>query len=447
MAGDSIKFFEKVAKSTIDPVKKIADETNEQVRQITDGTLEPVKRFADETIQPLNRLADGTIMPIRLLAGSVSADELPDQLDMDTRERIVVRTSLVGILTNILLAAVKAFFGVLTNSIAFTLDAVNNFTDALSSIVTIIGTKLAGKNPDRDHPFGYGRIEYLTTMAIAAIIIYAGITALIDSAKKIIEPDEASYSALALGVMFVAILMKIALGNYFQSVGKKVNSGSLIASGKDAMYDSLLSTSVLISALIFIAFGVSLEAYVGILIAVFIIKAGVGLVIEALDDILGRGADNELVDDIKKTICEEEKVNGAYDLILHSYGPTRIVGSVHVEVPGDMNAVELDSMQRRIVRNVAEKHKVLIAAVGIYTIDNDPRAKEIRDDVLATVTSYAEVIQTHGFKVDPFKKVISLNMVIDYDTEDRDQLLEQIKAKVQEKYPDYTLDFAKDLGF
>ena len=287
-----------MAGEAIEPVKRIADGTTEQVRRIADETIEPVRNFVDENLEPVNRLADGTIMPIRLLTGGKSADELPDKIDMEAREKVVVRTSLVGIIANLLLAAVKALLGVMTNSIAITLDAVNNFTDALSSVVTIIGTKLAGKEPDKNHPFGYGRIEYLTTMIIAAIIVYAGITALKDSIEKIIEPDEATYTAAALGIMFVAILMKIALGNYFQSVGKKVNSSALAASGKDAYYDSLLSTSVLLSALIFIAFGISLEAYVGILIAVFIAKAGLGLIFEALDDILGRRADNELVEEI-----------------------------------------------------------------------------------------------------------------------------------------------------
>lgn len=445
MVGDTIKSFKKVASGAIEPVKRIADDTTEQVRRIADGTIEPVRNFVDDNLEPVNRLADGTIMPIRLLTGSKSADDIPDKIDMEYREKIVVRTSLVGIIANILLAAVKALLGLLTNSIAITLDAVNNFTDALSSVVTIIGTKLAGKEPDKNHPFGYGRIEYLTTMIISAIIVYAGITALIDSVEKILEPEEATYSALSLGIMFVAILMKIALGNHFQSVGKKVNSSALVASGKDAYYDSLLSTSVLLSAIIFMAFGISLEAYVGILIAIFIAKAGLELIFEALDDILGRRADNELVEEIKKTICEEENVNGAYDLILHSYGPNRIVGSVHVEVPGYMTAVELDTMQRRIVRRVAEKHKVLIAAVGIYTIDNNPRAKAIRDTVLDIVFSHPEVIQAHGFRLDPVKRVMNLDMIIDYNAKDRDSIFEQIKAEVQEKYPNYTLEFVLDI--
>ena len=396
-------------------------------------------------MEPVNRVAEETIIPIRLLTGGVSAEDVPDDVDMATREKIVIRTSLVGIVTNILLAAVKGLFGVLTNSISYTLDAVNNFTDVLSSVVTIIGTKLAGKEPDKNHPFGYGRVEYLTTIIIAAIIGYVGITSMIDSVDKIIEPVEADYSVAALAFMFMAILMKVALGNYFISVGKKVNSGALVASGKDALYDALLSASVFTSAIILVLAGVSLDAYVGLVISVFITKAGILLIFDALDDILGHRADNELVGEIKRTICEEELVNGAYDLILHNYGPNRIVGSVHVEVPGDMDAIELDILERRIVKRVAEKHRVLIGAVGIYAVDNDPRVKEIREDVLGIVRSHPEVIQTHGFRLDPEKKVINLDMIIDFDVKGREAVFEQIKAEVRERYPDYTIEFVLDL--
>ena len=396
-------------------------------------------------MEPVNRVAEETIIPIRLLTGGVSAEDVPDDVDMATREKIVIRTSLVGIVTNILLAAVKGLFGVLTNSISYTLDAVNNFTDVLSSVVTIIGTKLAGKEPDKNHPFGYGRVEYLTTIIIAAIIGYVGITSMIDSVDKIIEPVEADYSVAALAFMFMAILMKVALGNYFISVGKKVNSGALVASGKDALYDALLSASVFTSAIILVLAGVSLDAYVGLVISVFITKAGILLIFDALDDILGHRADNELVGEIKKTICEEELVNGAYDLILHNYGPNRIVGSVHVEVPGDMDAIELDMLERRIVKRVAEKHRVLIGAVGIYAVDNDPRVKEIREDVLRIVRSHPEVIQTHGFRLDLEKKVINLDMIIDFDVKGREAVFEQIKAEVRERYPDYTIEFVLDL--
>ena len=239
------------------------------------------------------------------------------------RGRVIIRTSLVGVAVNVLLAASKAVVGLAVNSIAIILDAVNNLSDVMSSVVTIAGAKLAGKKPDKKHPLGHGRIEYLSTMIVAAIILYAGITSLVASVRKIIHPEKAEYTAVSLAVVGVAVAAKLALGTFVRKTGERVKSGSLVASGSDALFDAVLSSSVLLSAVIYILFGVSLEAWVGVIIAGFIIKAGIGMLAENLDDILGQRADRELVSALKKTICEEENVLGAYDLILHSYGPKK----------------------------------------------------------------------------------------------------------------------------
>ena len=152
------------------------------------------------------------------------------------REKTIVRTSIIGILTNVLLAAFKAAVGIISNSIAVTLDAVNNLSDALSSVVTIIGAKLGAKAPDKKHPLGYGRIEYLSSMIVAAIVLYAGITSLVESVKKIIHPEAADYGTISLIIIAVAIVVKLVLGRYVKKQGEKVNSGALVASGKDASF-------------------------------------------------------------------------------------------------------------------------------------------------------------------------------------------------------------------
>ena len=187
------------------------------------------------------------------------------------REKVIVRTSIIGIVVNVLLAAFKAAVGFLSNSIAVTLDAVNNLSDALSSVITIIGAKLAGKKPDKKHPLGYGRIEYLSAMIVAAIVLYAGITSLVESVKKIIHPEAADYSPVSLLIIAVAIVAKLVLGRYVKKQGEKVNSAALIASGSDASFDAILSASVLASAIIYLVFHVSLEAYVGVIISIVII--------------------------------------------------------------------------------------------------------------------------------------------------------------------------------
>ena len=239
-------------------------------------------------------------------------------MNEQNRNKIIVRTSLIGIVTNVLLAAVKATVGLLANSIAVVLDAVNNLSDALSSVITIVGAKLAGKRPDKKHPLGYGRIEYLSAMIVSGLVLYAGITALVESVKKIISPEAADYSVLSLVLIAVAVVVKVILGRFVSAQGKKADSASLVASGKDALFDAVLSASVLLSAVIQMTTGVSLEAYVGVVSAGFIIKAGIEMMLDTVNDILGQRTDPELAVHIKKLIIEEEGVRGAYDLLLNN---------------------------------------------------------------------------------------------------------------------------------
>ena len=175
------------------------------------------------------------------------------------RDQVIIRTSILGILTNVMLAAFKAVIGIISNSIAVTLDAVNNLSDALSSIITIAGTKLAGKLPDKKHPLGYGRIEYLSAMIVSGIVLYAGITSAVESVKKILHPEKPDYSVISLVIIAVAVMVKIVLGRYVKAQGERVNSGSLEASGSDAMFDAVLSGSVLLSAIVFKMSGLSLD--------------------------------------------------------------------------------------------------------------------------------------------------------------------------------------------
>ena len=232
------------------------------------------------------------------------------------REKTVIRTSIIGILANVFLTAFKAFVGLSANSIAIVMDAVNNLSDAASSVITIVGTKLAGKEPDKKHPFGYGRVEYLSAMLISGLVLYAGVTAFVESVKKIIYPDVPDYSAAALVIVAVAVVVKVLLGRYVKRVGERVNSDSLVNSGEDATLDSIISASTLAAAAVYLIFGVSLEAWLGAVIAAVIIKSGVGMLRETLSKLLGEPADVQLVRDIKRTVTDFPEVSGAYDLVL-----------------------------------------------------------------------------------------------------------------------------------
>lgn len=366
-------------------------------------------------------------------------------LEGSAREKIIIRTSLIGIAGNLLLAGFKAAIGLLSGSIAIILDAVNNLSDALASVITIVGTKLAGKKPTKKHPLGHGRIEYLSALVISLLVLYAGVTSLVESVKKIIDPTVPEYTGTGLIIIGVAVIVKIAIGRYFRSVGERVNSDSLINSGQDATLDSVISASTLVAAIIFIEKGISLEAWLGAIISLVIIKAGVDMMRETISRILGERPDTEIVKAIKATVCSFPEVLGAYDLVLHNYGPDLMIGSVHMEVPDTMTADEIDRLTRAVERKVLLENHIVLAAVGIYAIDTkDDRTAKIREDIRQIVMASPYILQMHGFFIDEESKEIMFDMVISYDVPDRGVEHRRILELIQEKYPDHRISITLD---
>ena len=361
------------------------------------------------------------------------------------REKTIVRTSVIGIVTNLLLVGFKAFVGLMSNSIAIILDAVNNLSDALSSVVTIIGAKLGAKQPDKKHPLGYGRIEYLSSMIVAALVLYAGITSLVESIEKIFHPEAADYGTVTLVIISVAIVVKLLLGLYVKKQGKKVNSGALAASGSDAMFDAILSASVLASAIVYLVWGVSLEAYVGVIIAGFIIKAGIEMMIETLNDIIGKREDAEITKELKQIICEEEAVLGAYDVTLFNYGPNKNYGSVHVELPDTLTVDEVDRITRRIQTNVFHKTGVILTGIGVYSYNtSNDEAAQMRNRIQQTVLSHEWALQMHGFYADTEQKTLRFDVVMSFDV-DRKEALETLYQEIRGLYPDYEILIVPDV--
>lgn len=353
------------------------------------------------------------------------------------RKKIIVRTSITGIAANVLLAAFKAAVGLAVNSVAIVLDAVNNLSDALSSVITIIGTKLAGRKPDKAHPLGYGRMEYLSAMIVSAIVLYAGVSSMVESVKKIIHPEAADYSTLSLVILAVAIAVKIVLGSYVKSQGKKANSGALIASGSDAFFDAVLSASVLASAVIYIIFHISLEAYVGAVISVIIIKSGLDMLKDTFNDILGMRPDRRLVLDVKNTIKDIPGVNGCYDLVLNSLGPDMYVGSAHIEVPNDMTAGEIAKIQHDAALEVMRKYNVILGGISIYAIETqDEEIIALRKKVAGIVLAHDWALQMHGFYVEKGQKAIDLDVVLSFDIE-REEAIRTLMGELKEALPDY----------
>ena len=365
-----------------------------------------------------------------------------------SREKIIVLTSVIGIIANVFLAAFKAVIGLMSSSIAIIMDAVNNISDAGSSLITIIGTKLAGREPDKKHPFGYGRVEYLSAMVISVIVLYAGVTSLVESVKKIINPDVPDYSTVSLIIVGAAVAVKIVLGRYVKSVGKKVNSASLVNSGEDATLDSVISASTLVSAAIFLIFDISLEAWLGAIISLVIIKSGFEMIKETVSQILGERNDADLAKSIKETVTGFPDVQGAYDLVLNNYGPDTWNGSIHIEVPDTYSADRLDQLIRSIQVKVYEEHHVILTAIGVYSVNTkDAEIIEAYKKVKDLVLSHEYVRQIHGFYMDKEKKTLRFDIVVSFDAEDRRAVYGKVIEAVGKEYPGYELQVAMDTDF
>ena len=362
-----------------------------------------------------------------------------------SRDKVIIRTSIIGIVTNVLLAGFKAAIGLASNSIAVILDAVNNLSDALSSVITIVGTKLAARPADKKHPLGYGRIEYLSAMIVSGIVLYAGITSFVESVKKIIEPETPEYSTVSLVIIAVAVVVKLILGKYVKAQGEKVNSGSLIASGSDASFDAILSFSVLVSAVVFLMSGISLEAYVGVVISLAIIRSGIEMITETLDDILGLRTDKETARKVKALLKEEPEVQGAYDLVLFNYGPDKDYAAVHLELPDTMTVDEVDRLNRRVEKKVYKETGITLVGIGVYGYNTgDDEAAKIRDRVRETVMAHEWALEFHGFHIDVPLKQMRFDVVMSFDINPKEGL-QILQEEMKRDYPEYEVQILPDV--
>lgn len=364
------------------------------------------------------------------------------------RIKVIFRTSVIGIAMNVFIATFKMIVGVISGSIAIVMDGVNNFSDAASSLITIIGAALAGRPADKKHPFGYGRIEYFSALIISALVMYAGITALVEAVKSIISPEPVEYSTVTIIIVVVAIFIKLFLALFTKKQGEKVNSDALIASGKDAIMDVLVSTTTLIAIGIYKLWNVGIEGYLAVIIAIVIIKAGIELLMENISKIIGEPAEIDLVIEIKKVINSFEGVNGVYDLILNDYGPGVYFASVHVEVDEHMSAKKMDQLTREITDKVRSECDVIISAVGFYSKnEDDATVADMEKHVREVALSEKAIHGLHGFYVDLVKKHIRFDLVISFSADDRKAVFDDMLDKIQALYPDYDIKAGMDMDF
>jgi len=351
------------------------------------------------------------------------------------RSKQIIRTSWIGIAANVLLALFKAVVGVLANSVAIIMDAVNNLSDALSSVITIIGTKLSQRPADRKHPFGYGRIEYFSAIIIAVIVLSAGVTSFIESVRKIITPTQPSYTTVTLVVIIVAIVVKIVLGLYVKRKGEQLNSDALTASGADALFDAIITLATLVSAGVMLIWNVSLDGILGALISIVIVKAGIEMLASPIDELLGTSIPKELSSQIMKDVSELEGVHGVYDLILHNYGPDVKIGSLHINVYDTMPVYEIHGLSRRISSLMFDRYGIIMT-VGVYAIaTGDNRRAELQNLVLQTLAAHDEIVQVHGFYYSDKDNMLSVDVVPDTSVHDDEELIRRLSCQIEPMVP------------
>ena len=352
------------------------------------------------------------------------------------RSQDIIRTSWIGIIANVLLAGFKAAVGILASSVAIVMDAVNNLSDALSSVITIVGTKLSQRPADRKHPFGFGRIEYFSAIIIAVIVLSAGITSLIESVKKIFDPTEPSYTTTTLVVIVVAIVVKLILGQYVKKKGEQLKSDALIASGSDALFDAVITLATLISAGVMLLWGVSLDGILGALISLVIIKAGIEMLASPVNELLGTSISAELTKQIQKEVLDFEGVHGVFDLILHNYGPDVKIGSLHINVSDTMSAYDIHGLTRRISTQMYERHGIIMT-VGVYAVaTGDNRRAELQSKVMQTLAAHKDIVQVHGFYYSEKNNYLSVDVVPDISVHDDNAFVNQLTIEIQSLVPE-----------
>lgn len=363
------------------------------------------------------------------------------------RSQEIIRTSWIGIVTNVLLAGFKAVVGVLASSVAIVMDAVNNLSDALSSVITIVGTKLSQRRADRKHPFGFGRIEYFSAIIIAVIVLSAGITSLIESVKKIFHPTEPEYTTVTLVIIVVAIVVKLLLGQYVKRKGQQLKSDALIASGSDALFDAVITLATLVSAGVMLLWNVSLDGILGALISLVIIKAGIEMLASPVNELLGTSIPAELSKQIIKETSDFEGVHGVYDLILHNYGPDVKIGSLHINVYDTMSAHEIHGLTRKITTYMYEHHGIIMT-VGVYAVaTGDNRRAELQSKVMQSLAAHKDIVQVHGFYYSEKDQMLSVDVVPDISVHDDAALISQLTGEIQPLVPDMQVVIVVDHNY
>ncbi len=342
---------------------------------------------------------------------------------------------IVGIALNVLLFAGKFFAGTLSGSIAITADAFNNLSDAGSSVVTLLGFRLAGRKPDPEHPFGHGRIEYISGLVVSALILLMGVELAKSSFQKILHPEEVEFSAVAVVILLASIAVKLYMSIYNRRIGKKINSSAMVATGIDSLSDTISTAAVLVAMLVGKFSGLMIDGWVGMLVAFFILYSACRAAMETVGPLLGQAPEEEFVQRIEELVMAHDEVCGIHDLVVHDYGPGRVMISLHAEVPASGDILELHDMIDGIEMELRQQLDCEAVIHMDPIVTDDALTTELRQKMALLVKEVEERATIHDFRMvmGPTHTNLIFDAVVPFGTEKSNrQIEEEIKARVRE---------------
>ncbi|MBO4365823.1 MAG: cation transporter [Eggerthellaceae bacterium] len=358
--------------------------------------------------------------------------------DKSSRNAGMLRACFISVLVNTVLVVIKLAVGLMTNSVAIIGDAINNLADTLSGILTIVGMKMALRQPDYEHPFGYGRMEYVVTVAIGVTIVFSGASVFHDSVSHILKPVATTYTIPLIAVLFLAMLGRFGVGQYLKRVGQSIHADALVASGTDALLDSVVTAATILAAIISMCFGISIEAYLALIIALLIIKAGAKVQLDAISKILGQRVGTDIVTKARSAIENIPGVLKVCDMLFVDFGPENIRGSASVEVDERISVVDADRIARAVKVQALQECQLQLDTVGIHPVScSDTKALQMRNQIEELAKSQSNVVDIHGFRVDHDAKLAMFDIVVDFGDIDRDALANWIVDEATRMYEDY----------
>lgn len=358
----------------------------------------------------------------------------------DVRHSYGMLCGIVGILLNILLFAGKFFAGIFSHSIAITADALNNLSDAGSSFITLAGFKLASQKPDSDHPYGHGRMEYLSGLMVSLLILLMAVELLKTSVEKITNPQDTLINPVIITVLILSILVKLYMSHYNQTIGKKIDSAALLATATDSRSDCLSTLLVLVSSLISLFTGIQIDGWCGLIVGIFILYSGFTAAKDTISPLLGQAPDKEYVEEIERIVTSHDLILGIHDMMIHDYGPGRVVVSLHAEVPSDGDLLEMHDLIDHIEHDLADMcHCEAVIHMDPIAV-NDPEVDALKGQVKLVLTDIDEGLQFHDFRIvkGPTHTNLIFDVLVPYQFGiDDSELIALIDAKVKELNPTY----------